>query len=357
MTGEINGSSIFKDLPEVYGSLLPDFFQSEVPQESLSTCNNCAMVCRDKNKDITQLAMRPFQEDKKCCTYHPSLPSYLVGGALTESSPEGVKRLKNAITKKIGVTPFGINAPNVYNILYKNQSGGFGNSENLLCPYFLKESGNCSIWKFRESVCSTYFCKYVAGSSGKRFWTDVKKYLQHVEQCLVQYLAKEAGLDYFLRVVPEFKNQNTQLTAQELDGLPPMNYNEMWGTWNGKEEEFYKWSFEKVTKMSRNTFDEICGIRQKVLLKNLEVGRTEMIDIPEYLKVHKDWLPVEGQVSKIIHYKSIDIQFELPSQVLNAFNEGKSKSEVLKKLNDKEGFEIEESLLISLFQYGILEKQ
>ena len=301
--------------------------------------------------------MRPFLEDKKCCTYHPTLPSYLVGGALTEASPEGAKRIKKTIADKKGVTPFGLNAPKLYNILYNNQSGGFGNSENLLCPYFLKESRNCSIWKFRESVCSTYFCKHVAGPSGKQFWADVKKHLQHIEQCLVQYIAKEAGLDYFLKVTPDFKNQSGQLTAQELDGLPPKNYEEIWGEWKDKEEEFYKWSFQKVTEMSRSTFEEICGIRQKVLLKNLEMQRTEMVDIPEYLNVHKDWLPRKAEKTKLVHFKSIDIQFELPTQVLNAFNEGKAKSEVIKNLNEKEGIEIEDVLLLSLYQYGILEKQ
>ena len=285
-----------------------------------------------------------------------TLPSYLVGGVLSEASPEGIKRLENAIAAKNGVTPFGIMTPKLYDLFYKNQSGGFGNSKNLRCPYYVEESGNCSIWKFRESVCSTWFCKHVAGSSGRGFWMDVKKYLQHAEQSLVQYLAREAGLDYFLRNNLVVKN-NSQLTAQELDGLPPLDYEKIWGDWKNREEEFYKWSYQKVTEMSRSTFEEICGIQQKVFLKNIEMQRTEMLDIPEYLKVQEDWLPEEGEKNKLIHYKSIDIQFELPSQVLNAFNEGKAKSEVIKNLDEKEGIEIEDALLLSLYQYGILEKQ
>ena len=227
-----------------------------------------------------------------------------------------------------------------------------------MCPYFLKESGNCSIWKFRESVCSTYFCKHVAGSSGKHLWSDVKKYLSHVEQCLGQYLAKEAGLDYFLKISLDLNvGQNSRLTHQELDGLPPDSYEKIWGKWKGREDEFYKWTFQKVNEMSKSTFNEICGIRQKVLLKSLEMQRTEMLDIPEYLKVQEDWLPREGEKNKPIHYRSIDIQFELPSQVLNAFNEGKPKSEIIKNLNEKEGIEIDDTLLLSLYHYRILEKQ
>ena len=117
MSEGTNWPSLFNDLPEVYNHLFPEFFSREVPEESLATCSNCAMVCRDEKKDITKLAMRPFQEDKKCCTHHhPTLPSYLAGGALAEASPEGIKRLKNAITLKVGVTPFGLNAPKLYNI-------------------------------------------------------------------------------------------------------------------------------------------------------------------------------------------------------------------------------------------------
>lgn len=354
-SGNLDTVSLFDDLPEVYKAFFSTSFQSDIPRESLSTCNNCAMVCRDKEKDISKLSMKPFQEDKKCCTYYPSLPSYLVGGALMEASPEGVRRVKEIIKQKIGVTPFGLITPKIYSVLYKNQSNGFGNSEKLLCPYFIKESGNCSIWKFRESVCSTYFCKHVAGPSGSQFWTDVKKYLSHTEQSLVQYLAKEAGLDYFMKVDTEI--QNSSLTAEELDGLPSKDYEKIWGEWNGREEEFYKWAFQKVKEVSKSTFSEISGVREKVLLNNIELRRTEMLGMPEYLKIHSDWLPKRGEISKMIHLKSIDIQFELPSMVLTAFDGERSTSEVLRNLDENGGIEIESSLVLSLYQYGVLEKK
>lgn len=354
---ESNGSIILNDLPIVYNPFFPDFFQKKVPKESLATCTNCAMVCSDTKKDTTKLAMRPFRKDIKCCTYFPSLPSYLVGGALIHASSEGIKRLEDTIAKKVGVTPFGLNAPNVYNVLYKNQSEGFGNSESLRCPYYVKESGNCSIWKFREAVCSTYFCKHVSGSSGNQFWMDVKKYLHHVEQSLVLHFAEEAKFDYFLKVAREFKSPPVQLTAEDLDGLPPRDYEKLWGKWAGREAEFYKWTYQKVTEISKSDFIKITGIKQKVLLNNLETQRRVMLDIPEHIKVHKDWLPHEHELSKMIRFKSIDIQFELPSKVLNAFDGEKTWEEVVKHLDVNEGIELEESLILSLFHHGILEKQ
>tara|TARA_A100000171_G_C2136961_1_gene151067 strand:+ start:1817 stop:2899 length:1083 start_codon:yes stop_codon:yes gene_type:complete len=349
--------SIFTDLPEIYKRFLPNFFNSGIPTESLATCNNCAMVCSDSKKEVEKLALKPFQPDKKCCTYHPSLPNYLVGGALLGASPEGKKRLISAINKKTGITPYGILTPSIYNVLYSNQSGGFGNSETLLCPYYLKETGFCGIWKYRESVCSTYFCKTLAGEKGRRFWMSLKGYLTHIEQSLAQHIIVQAGLDYFLKGNPVFKNQKSTLTLEELDGMPPKDYEKMWGEWNGREDEFFIQSFEQISELSKSKFKEITGIRETVMLKNLQLEHLDMLSVPDNLSVHEDWKPKNDEQSKKINYNAIDIQFELPSVVLNSFDGKRSISEAKKILEENYEIEVEDSMILSLYHYGILKEQ
>ncbi|WP_339698783.1 hypothetical protein [uncultured Roseivirga sp.] len=348
--------SILTDLPNIYKDFFPDFFNSGIPEESLATCNNCAMVCKDKERDVSKLTLKPFHPDKKCCTYHPSLPSYLVGGALLEASLEGKRSLRKAISKKTGVTPYGILTPNFYNTLYSNQSGGFGSSETLLCPYFLKESGNCSIWKFRESVCSTYFCKTLAGEKGKKFWGSLKGYLNHVEQSLSQYIAIKAGLNYYIANSSVYKIQKSPLTTEELDGLPPTDYVDIWGEWYGRESDFYIWAYEQISRLTSKEFEDITGIRQKVLLEGLKAEHKKVLTIPEHLSVNEHWKPKNGEQIKKIRFSTIDIQFELPSEVLHSFDGKKNISEAKKALEDISEIEIEDSMILSLYHYGVLEE-
>ena len=137
-------NTILKDLPTLYENILPDFFQKRIPEEQFATCSNCSMVCKDK--DISTLSAKPFNEKYKCCTYYPSLPNYLIGGALIDQSQKGRHILKSKIKERVVVTPFGLPAPGDYLVLYDKKSGAFGNSRKLLCPYFLEDSGQCGIW-------------------------------------------------------------------------------------------------------------------------------------------------------------------------------------------------------------------
>src|SRR3954447_23226054 len=175
-------------LPAIYGRLLPDFFDRPAIEETRATCDDCAMCDKGAGTAKPELVASFFRPDVKCCSYHPTLPNYLVGALLTDPAPEleeGRRRLREKIARRIGVTPFWLAAPRKYLVLLEAaRQTSFGRAESLLCPYFERSSGRCTIWRHRESVCATFFCKHDGGAIAHSFWSALKKYLAHVERSL-----------------------------------------------------------------------------------------------------------------------------------------------------------------------------
>lgn len=357
---------IKSELPTIYHKLFPEFFDEPIPKETFATCHNCAMVCSD-NKKREQLVMRSFLPDKKCCTYYPSITNYLIGGILSDPDPlmaEGKKRIREKIKARTGVSPAGIYAPKVYNILYSNGSGmGFGNSTNLLCPYFVNENGNCSVWKYRESVCSTFFCKTVAAQNGKLFWESVKVYLAYTQNSLAKYCLLQLELNSLTEVVDSFlspQQGNTSLSLEELDSLPTAEteYQKLWSNWYNKEEEFFIKCFELINKLTKKDFDAVMGIQQTILIKDLENKKVKMTAIPSRLKKNEDIVfkrPSENNYT--IKLASIDTSFELPDIVIDIFDGIKTTEDIKEELNTKEDMELDDELLLVLFQHRILIEQ
>lgn len=346
---------IIDDQPELYASFLPSFFWRELPRESFATCTNCAMACHDDSKK-KNLTMQPFREDAKCCTYHPKLPGYLVGAILCdESLKEGRNRIKEKIKNKTGVSPRGIYPSAKYSLLYSNSAGvGFGQSSYFICPYFDKEKGNCTIWKYREAVCSTYFCKTVAGEKGKSFWNAVNAYLATIQEKLILYTLVELGGDF-----QPYANEQ-KLSVNDLDDLPPAEteYKSIWGNWAGKEEEFYIESYQLVKKLGGKEFDSIVGIDQKVLLNRLQKEEMQMLDIPSRLIKTNDeeLLNKADEETYTVKYRAIDSIFQLPVEVLDYFDGERETNEVIRALEEEAGIEIEKDIVLSLYHYGILKE-
>jgi Fe-S-cluster containining protein len=229
-------------LPELYRRWLPAFFDRPAIVDTRATCGDCAMC--EKRRPPGADAPVPegfFLPGIKCCSFHPTLANFLVGAALRESSPaasSGRQRLRSKILARTGVTPVWLAAPRKYLVLYDAaRESSFGRSESLLCPYFERDSARCSIWAHRESVCTTFFCKHVAGASGLAFWGALQRYLTHSEASLARYAAESV-----LGRRPVQDLPRTTLTREDLEGRPPdeVSYAGMWGRWVGREEAFYE---------------------------------------------------------------------------------------------------------------------
>jgi Fe-S-cluster containining protein len=141
----------------------------EVPRETKATCASCAMLeggCQGATVPPVDGRARFFRPDTKCCTFHPRLPNYLVGAILTSVEPsdaEGRRRIAERVASRVGITPEWLHPPRAFTLLYDGSRGAFGRAKGLRCPFYEEASGGCTVWAHRDAVCSTYFCKYVAG--------------------------------------------------------------------------------------------------------------------------------------------------------------------------------------------------
>ena len=349
-------------LPDVYRNFLPAFFEESIPIETLATCFDCAMC--NKPGEPQMPGVNYFKPDSKCCTFMPKLPNYLVGGLLSDTGSEmeeGRRRILQRINEKIGILPYGIYPSKKFAILYKRGAEKtFGRNTTLICPYYVRAGGNCSVWKFRETVCSTYFCKSIAGQEGKKFWAAVNRYLTHVQDTLLLYTMFTLELDFDTNL-EHLKTQNLDvLEVSDLDEspLPEEEYSKLWGEWAGREVEFYKRTYEVVESLTPNKFDELCGINQKVFLKSLERRRTEIIapKIPEVLIRNPDLKSMALGTDR--HMVKTDIGFFVIQntlyEALDLFDGKRTMAEISELVKQKWNDTLRDDLLIPMFHNKIV---
>lgn len=226
-------------LPPVYQPMFDAFFDRPKIEETRATCDHCAMC--SPGDSASPVAMEYFRPDTKCCTYFPQLPNYLVGAILADPSPdaeEGKRRIREQIRRRMGTTPHYLGRPRKLSLILQNYSAGFGRAESLRCPYFDLENPekSCTIWQHRETICMTYYCKYVGGQRGYDFWVAFKNYLGFVQRKLVKVAASAVD-----DTVVEPKFSGTELTLEDIEDLPPKDrdYAHWWGKWASREEDFY----------------------------------------------------------------------------------------------------------------------
>lgn len=345
------------DLPTLYRALFPDIFSQEVPKETLATCNDCAMLPNTASPYLDKNDF--FNPKSKCCTYQPTLPNYLIGGLLKDKTPgldEGRARILEKIKRGHAVTPLGIKPGRKYDLLYKHGSAkGFGKALSLRCPYYLEEKGQCGIWKFRESVCSTYYCKQASGTDGQAFWMSLKYYLGHVEYTLSHYVITQMpGTPY-----PDRGREQTNIGPDDMDERKnPKTYTEAWGEWEGKEVEFYIKAFECIEALDKQQFEQILGSQHHFLSQKLAMKREKIVNVtlPTHLirSIDLGAMP-SGDEHMLLKTKEGTIRVRKPIyDILNFFNGERTVAQALETIATELGYEIDRQLLIMLYQYRVL---
>ena len=278
---------IIDKLPAIYSQFLPTFFLNPIPVETSATCMNCVMLERSESE---QNSPKFFSAELKCCTHHPQLPNYLVGALLSETDHNhdtGRRCVADKIAARTSITPLGLLRPKKYTLLIKNTAHGyFGRSKALLCPFYEKSTGTCTIAPHWDAVCSTWFCKHDAGEDGKKFWWTLRKYLENLEKILTRHALLKVGADPLATGLE--MDESAPLTLQELDELPPrpQHYGQLWGEWTDREEDFYRECYTHISQLQQDDFANLEGIEQKILLQQLEQAYRHLMSapVPELLK-------------------------------------------------------------------------
>ena len=352
--------SIRSSLPPIYKHLFNAFFDRPKVVETRATCDRCAMC---DHGDSSPVAMEFFNPETKCCTFWPCLPNYLVGAILADESAEmaeGKRRINDAIATRIGVYPSSLNRPRKMSLLMLGYEEVFGRTKTLKCPYYDDDNpaGSCSIWRHREVICMTYYCKYSGGQRGFEYWTALKSYLAHVQQALAHSAMRAVD-----PAVADPKFRKNMLTLEDFeDRAPkPSAYQAWWGSWVGREEEFYlachRWvqslspkEFAKSVDQSKQGAELLANLiakydvlENKILPKNL-VRNARMKEVHVGDKV---------VVTSYHPYDSFSLDKDL-FEVCAMFKADQTLEENLERLKREEGIELVPELVEYLFAAGVL---
>lgn len=347
-------------LPAFYKKFLPAFFETEIPKETASTCSDCAMWA-DSNDEFSMSVH--FSKETKCCTHYPNLPNYLVGALLSNRDPKlktGQNRLRRTLNSRLGVVPLGIRRTRKYEFLMKKARHAFGKSRSMVCPFFKQEGGLCTLRPFWNAICSTWFCKYNAGQDGQIFWLALRRYMVMAEEGLSQYVLYKLGFEAEHILLPE--KDMEPWSERDLDDQSPeiKSYQVLWEKWAGREEDLYKETYNLIQGLSRDDFTRIAGVRQDILLNDLENRYNTLIGpkLPCKLKRNPRLLVEKTQQGAyvLISYSPYD-SFEVSKRIydmLNYFDGRRSNEEACRLIRDRLGAEPTEDLLVSLYQFRIL---
>jgi hypothetical protein len=346
--------------PPIYRPLLPDFFDRPTIVETRATCDDCAMCDRGKPSPVP---MEYFQPDLKCCTYTPHLPNYLVGAVFSDDDPalaEGKARLRKKIASRMAVTPERMSPPRKQSLVatMAADSGFFGRSYAIVCPYLDGEKGLCTVWKHREGVCSTYYCKYTHGALGYAFWRSLKEYLGYVEVGLARWAARSID-----PTVTEPQVRRGELTLEDLeDRAPnPEAYTRYWGKWEGREEEFYVECHARVKTLTREEFDKIVLVKPDAkgwldaTIKRYEQALSPVL--PTHLVRNKEMRErPAGETIILSTYNRFD-SFAIGKElydVLGMFDPNETLEQNLARLDAEHGIEMHPDLLRELYVQNVL---
>jgi Fe-S-cluster containining protein len=347
-------------LPEGLRPFLADPLRRPKAAERKSTCDRCAM-CAPAGADPG--AFRSYHPDAKCCTYHPALPNFLVGALLADADPalaEGRRRVRAKIEQGVGVDPAGIDAPAPVRRLYPHSAPAFGRSTALLCPYFDRDRRNCTIWRYREAVCSTFFCKLEEGKDGADLWSAVKRYLLEIEDALVEHVLLELGFDGGAR--RRMRPRDAALDADDLDGRAPSPQaaRERWGPWHGRETELFLRAHEITRALTPADVAALLGVRGRACVD--EIGRAldalEPDRVPDPLRLApRLHLTVDGDSHVMLVTYSANDPLRLRRALfdeLRAFDGRRSNAEALDAIAERSGMRLARGLVTALHRTRIL---
>ncbi|HVS13311.1 MAG TPA: hypothetical protein VMV46_05280 [Thermoanaerobaculia bacterium] len=350
-------------LPEGLRPFLAAALRRPKSPERRATCERCAMCAPAGTTAPAAGTLASFRPDAKCCTYHPALPNFLVGALLADDDPalaEGRRRMLERIEQGIGVDPVGVAAPAPAQRLHQHGAPAFGRSTALLCPYFDRARGSCTIWRYREAVCATYYCKLEEGKDGAELWNAVKRYLIELEDAVIEHVLLELGFDGGAR--RRLRAHKAALDADELDGRPPgpEAARERWGPWHRRETELFRRAHEIARALSPADVAALLGVRGRACLD--EIGRhLDLIDnrrVPDPLRLAPQLhLTVDGDSHVVLVTYSPNDPLRLRRALfdeLRAFDGRRSNAEALDTIAERSGMRLSAELLLALHRTRIL---
>lgn len=322
-------------MPHHFGKWLGQLLDGPIPDETEATCSDCSM-CKPMVEQT--LSDHRFNPETKCCTYFPYLPNFLVGKIFLDEDPAfAVGRqtfLKVYHEGSALITPLGVDPPLSYQQRYSPDMPGFGQQLEMRCPYYLNESGGlCGIWKYRNSKCATWFCRYVKGQSGFEFWTSVEQFLSMIQKGLSRWCMRQ------------------------LDTLPAWQQ-QTWGKWSGRHVEYFQecsrlvdtLHWQDVTAIVGEGVENLAAATQSAHLKLTENRIPVALRVGSYNRINLDDVRC-----RIWSYNRLH-PMDLPRSIADCLQyfDGRPTVAILQVIFAEKEVEIDPQTLQKLFDYRIL---
>ena len=313
---------MYDELPRVHRRLVPELSELSFPTEVLSTCEDCAMQPRGREKEERIC----FTAPQRCCTYHPRVANFLVGQALARDDV-GTQRILERLKMPDGLYPSAITWPKHLGEEYANRaSDDFGRNEAWGCPYWVEGPLGCSIHRDRGAVCRTWFCKSVNGRTGWSSRRALRTVLKSVEEtcahlCVLEGAPPEPGADA-----------------------------EAWEAW-------YRWCADHVDAFDDARIEALRGDRLFGLLRDLGERIVERDEpMPSILAPSvQSWVTSESSVG-MSGYSPYDL-VELPPWIfgfLSKLDGQKTWREAQREVFAELGESVTDDLVLVLYRRGIL---
>jgi hypothetical protein len=352
-------------LPPLYAAWATALLRGPIPPETDATCHDCAMCSPSGARPTTGVFFAP---DVKCCSYMPTLPNFLVGRMLADDDPafaHGRRTIEARLAARVAVTPLGLGPTPTHAALYaRHGDRTFGQSRALICPHFVDEDGGrCAIWRYRNGVCATWFCKHVRGAVGQRFWQALEQLLTAVETQLARWCVLELGVDAdalqeLFRHATDRNAVNSRKAGERHDAVDEGAYRRLWGARAGQEGKFFGECARLADGLAWPDIVRVGGATVAVFERlTLEAyRRLTSHAIPERLQVGKLKTVAEGRShTRIVAYSGHD-PINLPKILVGLlpYFDGGPTTDTLRRIRRETGYVLEPALVRKLVDYEIL---
>lgn len=220
-----------------------------LPDERLASCDDCYKA-----------ALGHYRDDCRCCTCLPQMPNFMLGLALDD--PRSADRVRRQI--RLGnALPLGlVSSPRRYLAAVQSQARGqFGQLPAELCPFVERETFHCTVYPYRNSICSTFFCVHDHGPAGAEYWDRVQALAGHMESSLAQWAMGRAGLKHgrYLSRMNSLAADVPELARRESMAWPAEALKHLWGPLLGQQEAFFKACAEQVMARRSELYTLACA--------------------------------------------------------------------------------------------------
>jgi hypothetical protein len=331
---------------------LIQLLDAPIPRETVATCNSCVMLPDG------------FTHEAKCCTYTPKLPPFVVGQLLgtTDADQPGRASVIERLDARTGVSPLGVFPPALPSSSQEITAETFGRAADQRCPHYLADSGHCGIWKFRNAVCSTWFCKHDRGAIGSQFWEVTDRFLREVETELAAWCALELGVSR--HALAELARDGEAMTRgdETRARLQPVwteaAYAEVWGDRLGREREYFRQCAQLIQPLDVGRVLELGGAQLRMHAEIVERAHQRLTAArPEALVRGSSW-DVRSEPNaccSMMTYSAYD-RVQLPAALFELLPEfdGRPTAEVLAAIADEHALVVEPDEIDRLVDFAVL---